>query len=65
MLRHSQARAPLGAWVTGQRKDQSPATRADASHLFVVRAFGVTVDSKTDPKTVLKLRGLTVISSGA
>src|SRR5262245_4396648 len=27
--------------------------------------FGVIVDSKTDPKTVLKLRGLTVVSSGA
>jgi hypothetical protein len=27
--------------------------------------FGVLVDSKTDPTTVLKLKGLTVIGTGA
>jgi phosphoadenosine phosphosulfate reductase len=31
---------PLGAWVTGQRKDQSPGTRTDVPVIQVDRTFG-------------------------
>jgi len=34
------ALAPLGAWVTGQRKDQSPSTRADVPVIQLDRTFG-------------------------
>lgn len=34
------ALAPLGAWVTGQRKDQSPGTRADIPVVQLDRTFG-------------------------
>ncbi len=34
------ALAPLGAWVTGQRKDQSPGTRADVPVVQLDRTFG-------------------------
>jgi len=37
------ALAPLRAWVTGQRKDQSPGTRADVPVIQIDRTFG-TVD---------------------
>ena len=33
------ALAPLGAWVTGQRKDQSPGTRADVPVMQLDRTF--------------------------
>jgi phosphoadenosine phosphosulfate reductase len=33
------ALAPLGAWVTGQRKDQSPSTRADVPVIQLDRTF--------------------------
>jgi phosphoadenosine phosphosulfate reductase len=34
------ALAPLKAWVTGQRKDQSPSTRADVPVVQLDRSFG-------------------------
>jgi phosphoadenosine phosphosulfate reductase len=34
------ALAPLRAWVTGQRKDQSPGTRADVPVVQLDRTFG-------------------------
>jgi phosphoadenosine phosphosulfate reductase len=34
------ALAPLRAWVTGQRKDQSPGTRADVAVVQLDRTFG-------------------------
>jgi phosphoadenosine phosphosulfate reductase len=34
------ALAPLSAWVTGQRKDQSPGTRADVPVVQLDRTFG-------------------------
>ena len=34
------ALAPLAAWVTGQRKDQSPGTRADVPVIQLDRTFG-------------------------
>lgn len=36
----TRALAPLRAWVTGQRKDQSPGTRADVPVLQLDRTFG-------------------------
>jgi phosphoadenosine phosphosulfate reductase len=36
----TRALAPLRAWVTGQRQDQSPGTRADLPVLQLDRAFG-------------------------
>ena len=38
--RSSRALAPLRAWVTGQRKDQSPGTRADVPVIQLDRTFG-------------------------
>lgn len=34
------ALAPLSAWITGQRQDQSPSTRADVPVIQLDRAFG-------------------------
>jgi len=34
------ALAPLSAWITGQRKDQSPGTRADVPVVQIDRTFG-------------------------
>lgn len=36
----TRALAPLGAWVTGQRKDQSPGTRANVPVVQLDRTFG-------------------------
>jgi phosphoadenosine phosphosulfate reductase len=36
----TRALAPLGAWVTGQRKDQSPGTRANVPVIQLDRTFG-------------------------
>jgi phosphoadenosine phosphosulfate reductase len=48
----SRALAPLAAWVTGQRRDQSPGTRADIPVVQVDRAFS------TPGRTLLKFNPL-------
>lgn len=51
------ALAPLRAWVTGQRKDQSPGTRADVPVIQLDRTFG------TPDKPLVKFNPLSFWSS--
>ena len=51
------ALAPLRGWVTGQRKDQSPGTRADVPVIQLDRTFG------TPDKPLLKFNPLSVWTS--
>jgi phosphoadenosine phosphosulfate reductase len=51
------ALAPLRAWVTGQRKDQSPGTRADVPVIQLDRTFG------TAEKPIVKFNPLSFWTS--
>ncbi len=51
------ALAPLRAWVTGQRKDQSPGTRADVPVIQLDRTFG------TSDRPLVKFNPLSFWSS--
>jgi phosphoadenosine phosphosulfate reductase len=51
------ALAPLNAWVTGQRKDQSPSTRADIPVIQIDRTFS------TPERQLVKLNPLSQWSS--
>jgi phosphoadenosine phosphosulfate reductase len=52
------ALAPLGAWVTGQRKDQSPGTRAHVPVIQLDRTFG------TPERPLVKFNPLSFWTSG-
>ena len=51
------ALAPLAAWVTGQRKDQSPGTRANVPVVQMDRTFG------TDDRPLVKFNPLSLWTS--
>lgn len=53
----TRALAPLQAWITGQRKDQSPGTRADVPVVQIDRAFG------TETRPLIKFNPLSFWSS--